>query len=796
MTVHTLQVDAVSDEQLDKTLRSFWELESLGVEPLNDVTQNPPHTIELKDGRYEVSLPWKEFHRPLPDNYELSLKRLKGLLQKLKRDPEILKEYSAIIQEQLDKGIIEIVEQTAGRTHYLPHHAVVRHDKETTKVRIVYDASARAKGPSLNDCLHTGPKFNQKILEILIRLRSYPVAWIADIEKAFLMIAMSQEDRDVLRFLWVDNPRSSNPNVIIYRFARVVFGVSSSPYLLNSTIQHHLKQYSSRPEVVAKLLESFYVDDLVCGGNDEEEAYDHFSYAREVLSHASFNLRKFVTNSHVLREKMRREPESDQTHAGVLNVTCDDATSSTEQPNGTEEHKVLGVCWNIQSDYLVFQLSTIGEAAVTLVPTKRRVISLIGSFYDPLGFLSPVIIRFKVLVQELCRSQVHWDKPLEGEMLKKWTDLATDLIKSKPVTIDRSYFHKNNQTKHYQLFGFCDASAIAYAAVIYLVEIMSVGKRSSFVVAKTRVSPLKVQTIPRLELLSALLLARLMKNVTECLATRLTLEAPRCFTDSQIALFWIKGTTKDWKPFIQNRVNEIRRLVPTECWDHCSGKSNPADIPSRGLTSVELAVNELWRFGPSWLQEDLHMSLLPSDIPEVCVKELKSKGVLCLMTPTDTIDVSCIVDCDRYSSVHKLYRITAYVLKFIELLKHKCQSCELTEKDLLAKARRLWISECQAALMMDKHFPTWKLQFNLYLDENQHWRCRGRLEHANLSFAAKHPLILARRHRLTELIVRDAHHTVQHNGIRETLTQIRSQYWIVGGRNLVKSVIHNCVTCR
>ena len=127
----------------------------------------------------------------------------------------------------------------------------------------MYDASARATGPSLNDCLHTGPKFNQKILEILIRFHSYPVAWIADIEKAFLMIAMSQEDRDVLHFLWVDNRLSSNPNVIIYRFARVVFGVSSSPYLLNSTIQHHLKQYSSRPEVVAKLLESFYVNEMM-----------------------------------------------------------------------------------------------------------------------------------------------------------------------------------------------------------------------------------------------------------------------------------------------------------------------------------------------------------------------------------------------------------------------------------------------------------------------------------------------------------------------------------------------------
>ena len=157
------------------------------------------------------------------------------------------------------------------------------------------------------------------------------------------------------------------------------------------------------------------------------------------------------------------------------------------------------------------------------------------------------------------------------------------------------------------------------------------------------------------------------------------------------------------------------------------------------------------------------------------------------MTFTEITDVSSIVDCNRYSSVHKLYRITTYVLK-------RYQPCELTEKDL-AKARRLWISECQAALTKDKNFSTRKSQFNLYLDENQHWRCGGRLEHVNISFAAKHPLMLARRHRLTELIVRDAHRIVQHNGVQETLTQIRLQYWIVGGRNLVKSIIHNCVTC-
>ena len=189
MTVHTLHTDAIV-ERLDDTLKYFWELECLGVEPLKDSSNgDPSHSVVMKEGCYEVSLPWREFHEPLPNNYNLSLKKLKGLLHRLRHDPPTLQQYNAIIREQLDMGIIEPVVETdaATKTHYLPHHAIVRHDKDTTKARIVYDASAHSKGPSLNDCLHTGSKFNQKVLEILLRFRSYPVAWIADIEKAFLM---------------------------------------------------------------------------------------------------------------------------------------------------------------------------------------------------------------------------------------------------------------------------------------------------------------------------------------------------------------------------------------------------------------------------------------------------------------------------------------------------------------------------------------------------------------------------------------------------------------------------------
>ena len=205
-----------------------------------------------------------------------------------------------------------------------------------------------------------------------------------------------------------------------------------------------------------------------------------------------------------------------------------DPTSSSDSLNKPEEHKVLGLCWNIQSDQFVFDLSIIVTATVTLIPTKHKAISLTGYFriYDLLGFLSPITIRFTVPVQVLCKSQVNWDEPLQGELLRKWTDLITDLTQSEPIIIDCHYFPKHTQMDCYQLFGYRDASVIAYAAVIYLVKTTSLGKHSSFVVAKTRVSPLKSQIIPKLELLPALLLARLMKNVTESLASMLTLTAP------------------------------------------------------------------------------------------------------------------------------------------------------------------------------------------------------------------------------------------------------------------------------
>ena len=387
---HTLHVGNVSNRELNDTLKLFWDLESMGIQPLSNdpVTDYFTSTVRMVDGRYEVSLPWQESHEPLPDNIALCRRRLQGLLRRLKREPDILREYNAIISEQLNRGIVEVVEDTVDtseRVHYLPHHAVVRRDKATTKVRVVYDASAKSTGPSLNECLHAGPKFNQKILEILLRFRSYTIGLVADIEKAFLMISVSPSDRDSLRFLWTEDPYAEDLKIQKLRFARVVFGVSCSPFLLNATLRHHVEKYrTSHPELVNILTESTYVDDVIFGADTESEAYELYRSSKEVLSHGQFNLRKFVTNTPSLQSSINVQ-ENELSNASPLGT--ESARAETIYP--CSQQMVLGVSWDLVDDQLIFSLESFVETASLLIPTKRNIVSLVGQIYDPLGFLSP-----------------------------------------------------------------------------------------------------------------------------------------------------------------------------------------------------------------------------------------------------------------------------------------------------------------------------------------------------------------------------------------------------------------------
>ena len=200
------------------------------------------------------------------------------------------------------------------------------------------------------------------------------------------------------------------------------------------------------------------------------------------------------------------------------------------------EQKILGTLWNFHNDNLVFDLTETASMARKVEPTKRNVNSTVSKFYDPLVVISPITIQFKILFQELCKEKRDWDDPLEGSCKSTWQRLVAQLQDVKPFTLPRCYYTDiEEEVVTSELHGFCDASARAYGAIVYLRIVTTHGNYIRFVASKTRVAPLSNQTIPRLELLSAVVLARLMHSVKEALTSEIEISKLVCWTDSKVA---------------------------------------------------------------------------------------------------------------------------------------------------------------------------------------------------------------------------------------------------------------------
>ena len=611
MTTHVLFCNDLSKEKM----ANFWDLETIGIKEDEEDEMKFDLKIEKEADKYSVNLPWKS-HVILDDNYTLAMKRLKSLLKRLKRDPEMAKAYVEIMEDQEKKGIIEEVAEnvdTMGKIYYMPHQPVVRADKKTSKVRIVYDASSKQVGSSLNECLQKGDVNLVNLIGVILRFRCHTIGVVADIEKAFLSIGVKKDDRDALRFLWVSDPFQDNPLVRIMRFNVVCFGVICicSMSILDETVRQHLEKVKDMyPYFVKIIRESMYIDDFSGGEKSRERCLDLYHHVKKIFQEANMNIRKWMSNNKDVQEEI-------------------DKLEGTLVPNTDEITKILGISWNTSEDEFEFDLSSITEKVVCKSPTKRDLLSVIASVFDPLGMLSPITVKLKMLFQKACGGN-DWDTELSDDLLKEWRRWIEN-VNEFLLNVPRRYFLIEDVVK-VSLVGFCDASEGAYAAVVYVVGENAAGeKESKIVMCKTRVSPIKKQSIPRLELLGALILSRLMKRVNEELEKVLELDEIICLTDSEVVLNWIQKN-REYKMYVQNRVEEVRRNTSVDSWYHVPGDENIADLPSRGCVPshlMKLEVMNRWKFGPSWMKKDKSEWPIRQDVKIVMVdnSELKKKSV-------------------------------------------------------------------------------------------------------------------------------------------------------------------------
>ena len=430
VSTHTLL--SSSEIRMEDTLQKFWEIESAGVANEKGIFEKFVDDVEFDNERYIVKLPFKSCHEFLPDNYRLSLNRLMSLRRRLDKNPKLLETYHSIFKDYEKNNIIEKVPisdtGTSGNVHYSPHRAVLRDAKETSKVRPVFDCSAKFGGPSLNDCLYTGPNLLCTIFDIMLRFRTNNIAIISDIKQAFLNVGVHPDHVDYLRFLWFD--LDDGDDVIMYRFRRVLFGSTSSPFLLQGTIHHHCDKMVKNGLVSADFVEDFkenlYIDDCTNGRSNIDEGFQFYKDAKQLMATAGFVLTKWVSNSPELQKKIEQCECPDQTISNVGSQIEDDSSFSNFQLGAKSDDEtiksVLGITWDISSDQFLFDFSVIVQMGEQIRLTKRNLLKVTSSIYDPTGVVSPITIQAKVIFQLLCKEKIDWDSEIPQPIIKVWKE--------------------------------------------------------------------------------------------------------------------------------------------------------------------------------------------------------------------------------------------------------------------------------------------------------------------------------------------------------------------------------------
>ena len=564
------------------------------------------------------------------------------------------------------------------------------------------------------------------------------------------------------------------------RFLCVPFGNKSSPFLLNATIKHHLANFPES-QTVNKLKENMYVDDWLTGADSAQEVCEMFIEVRIIMNKASMPLAKWNTNSETVSAKIYQDINSKHL-----------ASDST---------KILGMKWVLSDDCFSFDGVDLPSSIAT---TKRIVLSFIARLFDPLGLLAPFVLYIKILFQELWCLGLEWDELVPNDAHCRFLEWVNDINLFKGWKIPRCYFPDNAWTslKNIELHSFSDASEKGYGACVYI-RIPDRDRQPKFevclVIEKAKVAPLKRVTLPRLELIAALLGARFIVFVQKALKLSPKMSY-KCWSDSTIALSWIQADSSKWKPFVANRVTEIQELTAPSNWHHCSGKQNPADLLSRGMLAEKLIKSKLWTKGPEWLSEPIELKSQEYRVPVVETENVTSLTVVIPKVCESLRFENC-------SSFSKALRITGWVLRFVNNLKtarsqHTKGDLSYTEL-VIAKTNLFKFIQLQAypeemtALKQKStvHKTSKIAQLSPMMGEDGLLRIKGRLQLSDLAYEEKHPIILPNCH-LVKLLVRFQHYLLKHAGVNTMISSLRGNYWIVGLRKIAKLVKRECVLCK
>ena len=582
--------------------------------------------------------------------------------------------------------------------------------------------------------------------KVLLKFRTNPFAFAADISKAFLRVGLQEEDRDYTRFLWPENPLDPESNFITYRFRSVLFGATSSPFLLQATLTHHLNK--SESQCAEKIKESLYVDNLQGTMLSEPELIDFHHSVNQTMAEANMPLQSWCTNSPGLQKAV-----------------------SIEQ---SDEQKLLGITWNVKGDSL-----NILEVNFESGPlSKRKLLSNRSRVFDPLGLLSPLTIPARMLMQETCKLQLDWDSILPEIIQEQWETIALRLKGLSQISFPRETCREGVA---YDLHIFCDASQKAYGAVAYVTD---GAQKPQLLMSKAKVAPVKTKTLPQLEL-TALYVGVMLQQYIRDTMINIQFKEVYLWSDSEVALYQVKNNNSK-KVYVRNRVTAINEIGSHCTIQHVSGAQNPADLLTRGRSVENLKKEQHWFHGPAWLNDKESWPVQKSFTVTQC-------PIVEANMPQSRVE---IFDRSKYSSLKKLLGVTKQVFRYINI----CRKEEFVKESPLEYWLK-WVQETEyveeSKFLREKigKAPELVKKLGLFLEEG-FIRCKGRIDNAELSYSARFPFLLPKKHWFTKLIIEECHQQALHGGVQDTLCKLREYYWVPQGRQSVKSVITKCYVCR
>ncbi|XP_075150959.1 uncharacterized protein LOC142225069 [Haematobia irritans] len=779
-------VSFTEENALHDQLKKFWDIEEVERSPTQSDEDSyceelyRSTTYRESDGRYVVRLPFKKEY---PSNISLGSSRHMALAQycrmekNLNKNPELKSEYDNVLREYVSLNHMTISSDhcNADMTYFLPHHAVIRPDSKTTKVRVVFNASKKTtSGFSLNDVLYSGPILQRDLMKVVLNWRYYKYVFNGDIQKMYRQIWVHKDDQRYQQILF---RFSAERPIEPYRLKTVTFGINAAPFLaIRTLVQLSYDCKQEYPKASDILQKETYVDDILSGGHSLEETKNKQIQVQRALLSAGFPLKKLTSNHISLLQNWPRE-----------DLLSEEFLKIEEQSS----MKALGIRWNAVTDSFFYAIDPV---KIDEYITKRKILSCIAKLFDPLGWIGPTIIKAKVLMQELWQEKTEWDEVVPPHIFNKWSSFTEDLQSIPMINIDRWV----NFAPHanVQIHGFSDASEKAYCAAIYIRTTDSDNSiHSHLLVAKTKVAPLKKLTVPKLELCGARLLTKLLEVVIREITFEYDLIL---WTDSAIVLGWLQKSPQTLKTFVANKVTEILSIANVNQWKYVSTKDNPADLGSRGCSPRELAHSKLWWHGPPWLSQSMEnwpkpRAFEPTDLETKRVSSFHIK----------VIDEDII---QRFSSLNRCLRVLSYVFRFIKSCKKEVISNRLllSQDEIQYVKLRLtslaqhsfFVNEIQNLL---KKRPISKksrlLTVTPFLDGNGLLRVGGRLSNSGLRYDEMHPIILPEKSKFTELLISFTHKVLLHSEHLVMLRALRQVYYVPRVKNLIRKCIRNCTQC-